>query len=131
MPLSAPSTWAALLLGAAFLAVGIVFAAAPELGAWIFGIETNHPVALAYVQAIAFRDLALALYIFGLVALGTRAALSTVLAGSLIIPACDLALVMSVSGTSAGGQILVHLAGAAALAAVSLWLRADLRPLSH
>ena len=119
------STWAALLLGAAFLVLGIGFASAPRFGAWLFGIEAAEGSALAYVRALGFRDVALALYIFGLIALGTRRGLSVVLAASLVIPACDVALVLSVSGWSSIGQVFVHLAGAAGLAAVSFWLRLD------
>ena len=116
------STWAALLLGAAFLILGIGFAAAPQVGAWVFGIGAADGTALAYVRALGFRDVALALYIFGLIAYGARRALSIVLGASLVIPACDVALVLSVSGWSSVGQVFVHLAGAAALAVTSFWL---------
>ncbi|NNM74804.1 DUF4267 domain-containing protein [Enterovirga aerilata] len=123
---------AALLLGLAFLLVGLCFVAAPRLGAVIFGIEAAEPAALAYVRAIGFRDLALALYIFGLAAAASRRALSLVLAASLVIPACDIALVLSVAGWSAMPQLLIHLAGAAALGLVSLGLRcAELRPVQR
>jgi hypothetical protein len=123
------STWAALLHGATFLTLGIGFAAAPQVGASVFGIGADG-MALAYVRAIGFRDIALALYIFGLIVLGARGALSIVLAGSLVIPACDVALVLSVSGWSSAGQVFLHLAGAVALAGTSFWLRAEgaLRP---
>ena len=118
------STWAALSLGAAFLILGIGFAAAPRFGAWIFGIETEPGSTLAYVRAIGFRDIALAFYIFGLIAFGTPRALGVVLASSLVIPACDVALVLSVSGWRSIAQVFVHLAGAASLAIVAGWLRA-------
>jgi hypothetical protein len=122
------STWAALSLGAAFLILGIGFAAAPRFGAWIFGIETEPGSTLAYVRAIGFRDIALAFYIFGLIAFGTRRGLSVVLAASLVIPACDVALVLSVSGWRSIAQVFVHLAGAASLAIVAVWLRAGDSP---
>ena len=118
------STWAALSLGSAFLALGIGFAAAPRVGAWIFGIEAEPGSTLAYVRALGFRDIALSFYIFGLIAFGTRRGLSAVLAASLVIPACDVALVLAVSGWSSIGQVFVHLAGAASLAIVAAWLRA-------
>jgi hypothetical protein len=118
------STWAALALGIAFLILGVAFAAAPRFGAWLFGIEAEPGTTLAYVRAIGFRDVALAFYIFGLIAFGTRRALSVVLAASLVNPACDIALVLSVSGWSSIGQVFVHLAGAASLAIVAIWLRA-------
>lgn len=123
LPARAP-VWAALLLGAVFLLIGICFVVAPRLGATIFGIAAEDAVALAYVRAIGFRDLALALYIFGLSAFSRRRALSTVLAASLVIPVCDITLVLSIAGWSSVGQLLIHLAGAVALASVSLWLRA-------
>ena len=109
-----------------FLAIGGAFGSAPRFGAWLFGIETAEPTALAYVRAIGFRDVALALYIFGLIAFGTTRTLSVVLFCSLVIPAMDLILVSRVAGASALFQMAVHLAGAATLLTVAAWLRADL-----
>ena len=116
-------------LGAVFGCIGICFIAAPRLGATIFGIEAEDPLTLAYVRAIGFRDIALSLYIVGLAIFGSRRALSFVLGASLVIPACDIGLVLSVAGWSATPQLLIHIAGAAALALVSLFLRSGtLRP---
>jgi hypothetical protein len=115
---------AALLLGAVFLAIGAAFGLAPHFGARVFGIDSTDPGALAYVRAVSFRDLALALYIFGLVAFGTARSLSVVLACSLVIPALDLVLVWSVSGSAATAQLAVHLASGLVLLAMALWLRA-------
>ena len=119
------STWAALLLGAAFLMLGIGFAAAPQAGAWVFGIGPADGTALAFVRALGFRDIALALYIFGLIAQSAKRALSIVLAASLVIPACDVALVLSVSGFGSVAQVFLHVAAAVGLAGISFWLRAE------
>ena len=121
------TTLTAAALGVAGLLSGVATpsaSAAPRFGAWLFGIEAEPGTTLAYVRAIGFRDVALAFYIFGLIAFGTRRALSVVLAASLVNPACDIALVLSVSGWSSIGQVFVHLAGAASLAIVAIWLRA-------
>lgn len=126
--LSRPSTWAAILLGATFLAIGAAFMSAPGFGAWLFGIYTEGPIALAYVRALGFRDVALALYIFGLLAFGTARTLSLVLACSLVIPALDVILVWHQAGNAALVQIAVHLAGAFALLTVAAWLRSDAPP---
>lgn len=115
--------WAALLLGAAFLLLGLGFCIAPERGAWLFGIEAADRTALAYVRALGFRDIALSFYIFGLLPLGARGGLSVVLATSIIIPACDIALVAALTGTTSAGSLMLHLAAAFVLLAVALWLR--------
>jgi hypothetical protein len=115
--------WAALLLGAAFLLLGLGFCIAPGPGAWLFGIEAADRTALAYVRALGFRDIALSFYIFGLLRHRGRRALSVVLAASIVIPACDIALVAALSGTTSAGSLMLHLAAAMVLVAVALWLR--------
>ncbi len=115
--------WAALLLGAAFLLLGLGFCIAPERGAWLFGIEAADRTALAYVRALGFRDIALSFYIFGLLAIGARQALSIVLATSIVIPACDIALVAAIRGTTSPGSLVLHVLAAFVLVAVALWLR--------
>ena len=116
--------WAALLLGVAFLVLGVGLCIAPGPGAWLFGIEAADRTALAYVRALGFRDVALSLYIFGLLAIGARRALSVVLAASMVIPACDIALVAALTGTTSAGSLMLHLAAAFVLLAIALWLRA-------
>jgi hypothetical protein len=110
-------------LGAVFLVLGVGLCIAPGPGAWLFGIEAADRTALAYVRALGFRDIALSLYIFGLLSLGARGALSVVLATSIIIPACDIALVAALTGTTSAGSLMLHLAAAFVLLAVALWLR--------
>jgi hypothetical protein len=106
-----------------FLAIGAAFGVAPGFGARAFGIDSTDRAALAYVQALSFRDLALALYIFGLVAFGTARSLSVVLACSLVIPALDLVLVWSVSGSAATAQLALHLASGLVLLVMASCLR--------
>jgi hypothetical protein len=110
-------------LGAAFLVLGVGLCIAPGPGAWLFGIEAADRTALAYVRALGFRDIALSFYIFGLLAIGARRALSLVLAASIVIPACDIALVAALSGTTSARSLMLHLAAAMVLVAVALWLR--------
>jgi hypothetical protein len=116
------STWLVLLLAAAFLAIGILFIAAPRPAAVLFGIPAEGP-AEPYIRAIGFRDLALALYLAGLTLLSTRRAVATVLGASVLIPICDLAMVMLTTGLSSPGSLALHAAGGTALAILALWMR--------
>jgi hypothetical protein len=61
------STWIVLCLAAAFLCLGILFVFASRWGVALFGIPAPEGLGRAYVQAIGFRDVALALYIMALV----------------------------------------------------------------
>ena len=117
-----PSTWFVLLLALAFLAIGIFFVAAPRPAATLFGIPAERP-AEPYIRAIGFRDLALALYLAGLLLLSTRRAVATVLGASVLIPVCDIALVLLTTGLSSPGSLALHAAGGAVLAALALWMR--------
>jgi hypothetical protein len=115
-------TWLVLLLALAFLAIGILFVAGPRPAAILFGIPAEGP-AEPYIRAIGFRDLALALYLAGLTLLATRRAVATVLGASVLIPVCDLVLVMLTTGLSSPGSLALHAAGGIVLAALALWMR--------
>jgi hypothetical protein len=115
-------TWLVLLLAAAFLAIGILFIAAPRPSAVLFGIPAEGP-AEPYIRAIGFRDLALALYLAGLTLLSTKRAVATVLGASVLIPICDIALVVLTTGLSSPGSFALHAAGGTALAILALWMR--------
>ena len=90
-------------LSLVFLVIGGLFILAPRWGATFFGIPTPENRGLAYVQAIGFRDLALALYIIALTLFSTRRALSIVLGLTVLIPVCDVSLVATVAGLSVMG----------------------------
>jgi len=111
--------WTVLALALVFLALGALFLAAPGAGALIYGIPEPEGPGRTALRAIGARDVALALYLAGLALLATRRAVAIVLAASLVIPACDLALV---AGSAAWWQVALHLASAFVLALVAAWL---------
>jgi len=111
-----------ILLALAFLAIGVLFIAVPRPAALLFGIPAGSE-AEPYIRAIGFRDLALALYLAGLTLFSTRRAVATVLGASVLIPICDLALVMLTSGLSSPGSLALHATGGAVLAALAFWMR--------
>ncbi|KMO35907.1 hypothetical protein VQ03_21375 [Methylobacterium tarhaniae] len=113
--------WVVLTLALVFLALGGLFLAAPSLGALIYGVPEPAGLGRTYLRAIGARDAALALYLAGLALLSTRRAVALVLAASLVIPACDLVLILS-AGTAAWWQVALHGASAGVLALVALWL---------
>ncbi|UHC14780.1 DUF4267 domain-containing protein [Methylobacterium currus] len=110
-----------LALGPVFLALGVLFLAAPALGALVYGVPEPGGVGRTYPRAIGARDAALALDLAGLSLFSTRHAVPVVLAASLVIPACDLALILS-AGTAAWWQVAVHAESAGVLALSALWL---------
>jgi hypothetical protein len=125
------STWLVLFLSVAFLMIGVALVLAPGYGALLFGIAAPDEPARAYVRALGFRDLGLALYIAGLTWFSTRRAVSIVLGASVIIPLCDIALVWWTAGLSSPGSLVLHAGGAASLTLLALWMGggAERRPI--
>ncbi|NGM36574.1 DUF4267 domain-containing protein [Methylobacterium sp. DB0501] len=113
------SVWAVLALALVFLVLGALFLAAPGAGALIYGIPEPEGAGRIALRAIGARDAGLALTLAGLAVFSTRRAVAIVLAASLAVPACDLALV---AGSAAWWQVALHLASAFVLALVALWL---------
>ncbi|PIK70782.1 DUF4267 domain-containing protein [Methylobacterium frigidaeris] len=113
--------WAVLALALVFLTLGALFLAAPGLGALIYGVPAPAGLGQTYLRAIGARDAALALYLAGLALLSTRRAVAIVLGASLVIPACDLVLILS-AGTATWWQVALHGLSAAVLALIALWL---------
>ncbi|AWN50171.1 hypothetical protein DK419_21400 [Methylobacterium terrae] len=111
--------WAVLALALAFLALGALFLAVPEAGALIYGIPEPAGSGRTALRAIGARDIALALYLAGLALFSTRRAVAVVLGASLVIPACDLALV---AGSAAWWQVALHALSAGVLALVAVWV---------
>ncbi|KMO43307.1 hypothetical protein VQ02_00445 [Methylobacterium variabile] len=116
-----PRLWAVLALALVFLALAGLFLAVPSLGALIYGVPEPTGIGRAYLRAIGARDAALSLYLAGLALVATRRAVALVLAASLVIPACDLALVLA-AGTAAWWQVALHAASAGVLALTALWM---------
>lgn len=107
-----------LALACIFGLIGILFVAAPEPAANVFGIPA-HRAAHPYIRALGFRDLALALYLAGLVWTANVGALKVVLGASVLIPICDVALILTHAGWSAIGSIALHAAVGIVLAALA------------
>jgi hypothetical protein len=121
LTVSDPRLWIVLALALIFVGLGILFLAAPSLGALIYGVPEPDGIGRTLLRAIGARDAALALHLAGLSLVSTRRAVAIVLAGSLVIPACDLALILS-AGTAAWWQVALHGMSAGVLALVALWL---------
>ena len=115
-------TWVVLGLSATFFLIGALFILAPRWGATLFGIPAPEDRGLAYVQAIGFRDLALALYISALVLLSTRRALGIVLALTALIPVCDVGLVATMTGLTSPGHLALHEVSAICFALLAIWV---------
>jgi uncharacterized protein DUF4267 len=114
-----------LVMAGVFLFLAALFVAAPALGAAVFGIPAPDGPGLAYVRALGLRDLALGLYLLGLVRFCSRRAVGVVLAATVVIPVGDVLLVLAREGLSSPGHLLLHGLSGACCAAVALWL---LRP---
>ena len=113
--------WVVLALALVFFGLGGLFLAAPALGALIYGVPEPEGIGRTTLRAIGARDAALALHLTGLSLLSTRRAVAIVLAGSLVIPACDLALILS-AGTAAWWQVGLHALSAGVLTLTALWM---------
>src|SRR3954451_10663247 len=105
----------------AFGLLGLCFVVAPRTGAALFGIRVESGPAAAYVRAIGFRDLTLGVYISALALWSSRRALSIVLGATVIIPICDLVLIVSVVGLT--WHLIVHAASAACFTALAFLVR--------
>jgi len=121
-PAGRRGSWFLLALAGTFVGLGILFVAAPRLGAGLFGLPPPEGPALAYLVAIGLRDLAFGLYI---AILSRRAAwplLGMVLAATLVIPLGDLLILAAVRGLESPAHLLLHGASGLVLAGTALWL---------
>ncbi|WP_161600844.1 DUF4267 domain-containing protein [Teichococcus oryzae] len=118
---------AALVLSMAgvFLLIGAAFIASPPLGAALFGLPATGAEAQAWLRALALRDLALGLYLAGLLWLGSRRSLGVVLAATVVIPPGDMLMVAGWHGGAAPAPLLLHGLSALATGGMAAWL---LRP---
>lgn len=118
---SEPSFWVVLGLSAVYLCLSGLFIVAPTTGASIFGIPAPGNVGDAYLRAIGFRDAALALYLAGLACFSSRRAVGIILGATILIPVCDVALVLSVC-TAAWWQIGLHALNGVFLIVMAVWV---------
>ncbi|MFC3124264.1 DUF4267 domain-containing protein [Pseudoroseomonas globiformis] len=124
-PPRGPPALLALGLAGVFLLIGAVFIAAPPLGATLFGIPADNDQARAYLRALALRDLALGLYLGGLLRFGSRRGLGVVLVATVVIPLGDLLLVLSWQGPVSPLHLLLHAGSAAVTGGTGVWLLCD------
>jgi hypothetical protein len=117
-----------LALAVAFLLIDVLFIASPRTGAGVFGIPAEEAAGLAYVQALALRDLALGLYLLGLLRFSSRRAIGIVLAATVVIPVGDMLLILSREGMASPRHLLLHGFSGGCVAMVALWL---LRPVAR
>ena len=107
-------------LAAVFLLLGLLLVVAPRWGAALFGVPAPEVFARAYVRAIGFRDIALALYIGALTLFATRRALCLVLGLTVLIPVCDVALLMALRGLSSPAHLALHAVSAVCFAGLAI-----------
>ena len=117
-----PPVWLALVraLAAAFGSLGALLIAWPQAGSGLFGLVADNDLALAYVRALGFRDIALSFYLLILSRVSRRAC-RVVLGVSVVIPACDLLLVIVERGVTAPFSLFLHALSGLCLAALALW----------
>ena len=106
----------------ALVALGVVFVAAPGLGAAIFGLPAPEGDGAAWIAVVGLRDLAFVGYVFALALLSTRRAVGLVLGVTALIPIGDVLVLLAVRGFSSPGHLLLHLASAVVMAAAAAWM---------
>lgn len=112
-------------LAGVFVGLGLLFLAAPRLGALVFGAPAPEGEALVYLPVIGLRDLAFGLYLGALALLATRRAVGTVLGLTVVIPIGDMALLALWHGLAP--QLALHLISGLVVGGTALWLLADRR----
>ncbi len=117
-----PAFGAVMALAAVFVALGILFLAAPRLGAAIFGVPAPEGEALVYLPVIGLRDLAFGLYLAALALTAGRRAVGIVLAITVLIPLGDMILLGLTRGLAP--QLALHALSGLAVGGVALWLLA-------
>ncbi|WP_301591507.1 DUF4267 domain-containing protein [Sabulicella glaciei] len=120
-----PLDWFALSPALVLAALGIMFVLAPRAGAALFGLPAPEGDALGYLRAIGIRDLAFGGYVLALAWLAGRRAAGIVLAITVLIPASDLLLILTIRGFASPLHLMLHAASGlyVGLAAVILLRR--------
>ena len=112
--------WPALLLPAVLVALGVVFLAAPRLGAAIFGLPAPEGAARGWLPALGLRDLAFGGCALLLGGLGERRALGLLLVCLAVIPIGDIAILLAVVGMVP--QLALHAGSFAACIGSAVWV---------
>ena len=112
--------WPVLTMAVAlvFGLLGTFFVLAPGPASAVFGISTAAEAELAYVRALGIRDIALCLFLLVLLPISSKA-IRRVLAASALIPAGDIALVLTASELSSASPLLLHASSGVVLLALS------------
>ncbi|HEY0396678.1 MAG TPA: DUF4267 domain-containing protein [Candidatus Elarobacter sp.] len=105
-------------VGAGLAAVGVGALVAPRPSAWMFGLATDEPAALAFVRAAGARDLILGLIIAA--SLDQPQTLRRVVGCTSLVGLADGILLAALRG--AHRSLVFHLGGFAAVAALALAL---------
>jgi hypothetical protein len=122
LSLAEPATWLVLALSGVFVLLGLLFLAAPRLGAALFGLPAPEGSAFAYLPAIGLRDLAFGLYLFALARLASPTAVGCILAITVLIPIGDVALVALERGLESPGHLALHGLSGLTLAIAAAWV---------
>lgn len=123
LSLHQPITWVLLCMAACFLLLGVIFISMPTWGAAIFGIPAPSGSGEAYVRALGARDAAVALYIAALTLFSTRQSLSIVLGATVLIPLCDIVLIVIITEFSAPWTLALHAGSALCFVGMARWVR--------
>ena len=119
----------AALVALALIAIGGAALIAPARASMQYGIVLDDPRALAFLRAMAIRDVAIGILVALLVRAGAREPLVLAMLAAALVAVTDLTLVTAdrrtVSGTRRWSPACwVHAAGAVGLLATALVLRA-------
>jgi hypothetical protein len=120
LDLRSPGTWIVLAPAIGLIALGLVLIISPRLGAAIFGIGTEG-TGLRYVAALGVRDVAFGLYVAALALFASRRAVGIMLALTVLIPAGDIAILLTERGLSTPGHLLLHGLSGLYMAGAALW----------
>lgn len=101
------------------MALGVVFIAAPDLGAAVFGLPAPEGDGAAWVAVVGLRDLAFGGYVLALALFSSRRAVGLVLGVTALIPLGDILVLLAVRGFSSPGHLLLHLMSAGVMAAAA------------
>lgn len=123
LPVRGLADWLALLPAIGLLGLGLLFVAAPRLGAVLFGLPPpeESQATLAWLRALGLRDLAFGTYVLVLALCAGRRAAGLVLGVTVLIPLGDIVLVAAASGPGAW-QLLLHAASGAYMAGAAFFL---------
>jgi hypothetical protein len=110
-------TWVVAVAALGFFLLGLRTVVFPASAAAFYGIPTQSPEALAFVQTYGARNIAISLVAAALLIFDMRKGLVALLAAVALVAALDFWIVSATSGT---GPALKHLVYVAALAGLAL-----------